>query len=249
AQGATILARFFWLSVYTLSTLIALVGSQLFGSNSATAVISGVYLITLVMSLVTTKKTVWLSYLKHKLVLPWSKRLVKNLSLMALIGLAIFVGALVLIIGISGFDITSLRLLGFGSGSNTSLLSRVDILLETGANQLNYAPFFGNMNVAYLTTGNTGQTIHSFFPYVMANLGLVGLLVVLTLFTNVLLQLYRETKQAKYTGLYGYQLSMVALYSIFLFLYILLFANLSTGIEWPVLWFTLGFISKPFGFR
>lgn len=249
AQGATILARFFWLSVYTLSTLIALVGSQLFGSNSATAVISGVYLITLVMSLVTAKKTVWLSYLKHKLVLPWSKRLVKNLSLMALIGLAIFVGALVLIIGISGFDITSLRLLGFGSGSNTSLLSRVDILLETGANQLNYAPFLGNINVAYLTTGNAGQTLHSFFPYVMANLGLVGLLVVLTLFTNVLLQLYRETKQAKYTGLYGYQLSMVALYSIFLFLYILLFANLSTGIEWPVLWFTLGFISKPFGFR
>ncbi len=89
----------------------------------------------------------------------------------------------------------------------------------------------------------------SFFPYVMANLGLVGLLAVLTLFTNVLLQLYRETKQAKYTGLYGYQLSMVALYSIFLFLYILFFANLSTGIEWPVLWFTLGFISKPLGFR
>ncbi|MBF4217446.1 hypothetical protein, partial [Vibrio anguillarum] len=249
AQGATILARFFWLSVYTLSTLMALVGSQLFGSNSATAVILGVYLITLVMSLVTAKKTVWLSYLKHKLVLPWSKRLVKNLSLMALIGLAIFVGALVLIIGISGFDITSLRLLGFGSGSNASLLSRVDILLETGANQLNYAPFLGNINVAYLTTGNAGKTLHSFFPYVMANLGLVGLLAVLTLFTNVLLQLYRETKQAKYTGLYGYQLSMVALYSIFLFLYILFFANLSTGIEWPVLWFTLGFISKPLGFR
>ncbi len=248
SQSATILARFFWLSVYTLSTLMALAGSQLFGSNSATAVILGAYLITLVMSLVTAKKTVWLSYLKHKLVLPWSKRLVKNLSLMALIGLAIFVGALVLIIGLTGFDITSLRLLGFGSGSNTSLLSRVDILLETGANQLNYAPLIGNINVAYITTGNAGRTLHSFFPYVMANLGLVGLLIVLVLFTNVLLQLYCEAKQAKYTGLYGYQLNMVALYSIFLFLYILFFANLSTAIEWPVLWFTLGFISKPFIF-
>ncbi|HGF7535548.1 TPA: hypothetical protein AB5A41_003503 [Vibrio cholerae] len=255
AQVTTILARFLWFSVYTLSTLMALVGAQLFGSNSATAVILGVYLITLVMSLVTPKKTVWLSYLKHKLALPWSKRLMKNLSLMALIGLAILLGVLVLIISMTGFDITSLRLLGFGSGfgsvssSYSSLLSRVDILLETGANQLSYAPFFGNMNVAYLTTGNTGQTIHSFFPYVMANLGLVGLMIVLALFTSVLLQLYRETKQVMYTGLYSYQLNMNALYSIFVLLYILFFANLATGVEWPVLWFTLGFISKPFGFK
>ncbi|EOE6382500.1 hypothetical protein [Vibrio cholerae] len=249
AQGATILARFLWFSVYTLSTLMALVGSQLFGSNSATAVILGVYLIALVMSLITPKKTVWLSYLKHKLALPWSKLLMKHLSLMALVGLAILVGILVLIISMTGFDITSLRLLGFGSGSNTSLLSRVDILLETGANQLSYAPFLGNMNVAYLTTGNAGTTLHSFFPYVVANLGLVGLLIVLAIFTSVLLQLYRETKQAMHTGLYGYQLNMLALYSIFVFLYILFFANLATGVSWPVLWFTLGFISKPFGFR
>lgn len=242
------LSVFFWLFIYTASTLMALVGSQLFGSNSATAVILGVYLITLVMTLILPRKGVWLSYLRHKLALPWSKRLVKHLSLMALVGLAFFVGLMVLVIGVTGFDVTSLRLLGFGSGSNTSLLSRIEILLETGANQLGYAPFLGNMNVAYLTTGNAGLTLHSFFPYVMANLGLVGLLIVLALFVCVLLQLYRETKQFKDTGLYGYKLNIIALFSIFVFLYILFFANLSVGIEWPVLWFTLGFISKPFVF-
>lgn len=242
------LGGFFWLFIYTSSTVMALVGSQLFGSNSATAVILGVYLITLVVSLILPRKGIWLSYLEQKLALPWSKRLVKHLSFMALVGLALFAGLLVLVIGVTDFDVTSLRLLGFGSGTNTSLLSRIEILLETGANQLGYAPFLGNMNVAYLTTGNAGLTLHSFFPYVMANLGLVGLLIVLALFVSVLLQLYHETKQAKYTGLYAYQLNMVALYSIFLFLYVLFFANLSTGIEWPVLWFALGFVSKPFGF-
>nr|QLL91153.1 O-antigen polymerase [Plesiomonas shigelloides] len=249
AKGATILASFFWFFVYNLSTLMVLVGSQLFGSNSATGVILGVYLITLVMSLTTPKKTLWLSYIKHELALPWSKRLVKNLSLMALMGLAILVGILVLIIDITGFDITSLQLLGLGSGTNTSLLSRIDILLETGAEQLSYAPLLGDINVAYLTTGNSGLTLHNFFPYVMANLGLVGLIIVLALFTSVLLQLYRKTKQVKCVGFYGYQLNMVVLYSIFVFLYILFFANLSTDVSWPVLWFTLGFISKPFGFK
>ncbi len=243
------LSVFFWFCIYTSSALMALAGSQLFGSNSATAVILGVYLITLVMTLILPLKVIWLSYLKQKLALPWSKRLIKNMSLMALLGLLLFIGIIILIITVTGFDITSLRLLGFGSGTNTSLLSRIEILLETGANQLSYAPFLGNINVAYLTTGNSGRTLHSFFPYVMANLGLVGLMIVLLLFTSVLVQLYRESKRGRYTGLYGYQANMIGVYSIFVFLYILFFASLATGVSWAVLWFTLGFVSKPFGFN
>lgn len=249
AKGAITLLGFIVLCVYTLSTFMALLGSQLFGSNSATAVILGVYLITLVMSLIIPKKTNWLNYLKHKLVLPWSKRLVKDLFVMALLGLVIFFGILALIISITGFDITGLRLLGFGSASNTSLITRIDILLETGANQLSFAPFLGNMNVAYLTTGHAGRTLHSFFPFVIANLGLVGLFIVLILFASVFFQLYRESKMTGIHDLDMYHFKMAAIYSMFILLYILLFANLATGISWSVLWFTLGFISKPFGFK
>ncbi|MFQ2084588.1 hypothetical protein ACK33N_08060 [Aeromonas veronii] len=245
----SLLGDLFWLFIYTASTFMALVGSQLFGSNSATVVLLGVYLITLFMSLILPRKGIWLSYLKQELALPWSKRLIKYLVLSTLIGLSLFLGLMVLVIGITGFDVTSLRLLGFGTGTNTSLLSRAEILLETGANQIGYAPFWGNINVAYLTTGDAGLNLHSFFPYVIANLGLVGLLIVLSLFTSVLLQLFRETKQFKDAGLYGYKLNIIALYSIFVFLYILFFANLATDVSWVVLWFTLGFISKPFGFR
>lgn len=248
-KAAGVLSSFFWLGLYTATTLMALVASQLFGSNSATAVILGVYLITLVMTLIVSRKTIWLNYLKQKLSLPLSKRLVKQLVLMAVLGLVLFVTLLVVVINVTGFDITSMRLLGFGTGSNSSLLTRIEILAETGANQLSYAPVFGNMNVAYLTTGNAGRTLHSFFPYVMANLGLVGLVIVLALFVNVIMQLLRESKKASEKSLYSYQSNMIGLYSLFVFLYILFFANLATGVSWAVLWFTLGFISKPFGFK
>lgn len=249
-QSSSALGGFFWLVVYTLSTLMALVGSQLFGSNSATAVIFGVYLITLVVTLVSTKKSIWLNYLNRSLALPWSKRLVKQLSMMATVGLLLFSGLLILAITATDFDITSLRLFGFGTGSNTSLLSRVSILMESGTAQLGYAPLLGNVNVACLTTGDAGRTLHSFFLNVMASLGLVGLAIVLILFTYVFMQLNREVKATVIrSGLHSYQVNMVALYSIFILLYILFFANLATSFSWAVLWFTLGFISKPFGFR
>lgn len=243
------LSGFFWLVIYTLSALMALVGSQLFGSNSATAVIMGVYLITLVMALIVPRKRLWLSYLKRNLALPWSKRLINRLFFMALIGLLFFVIVLIIVVSVTGFDITNLRLLGFGSVTNTSIQSRIEILTKFGETQLSYAPLFGNINVAYLTTGNAGRTLHSFFPYVMANLGLVGLSVVLTLFSTVLMQLYKGGKIKAGGGIASYQENMIAIYSIFVLLYLIFFANLATGVSWAVLWFTLGFISKPFGFK
>lgn len=248
-QAASTLRSVFWFALYTFSTFMALIGSQLFGSNSATAVILGVYLITLVMTLIIPRKEIWLSYLKQKLSLPWSKRLIKHLSLMAILGLTVFLSLVFLIVAITGFDITSMRVLGFGEGTNTSLLSRLDILLQSGANQMGYAPFFGNINVAYLTTGSSGRTLHTFIPYVIANLGLIGLTIVVALFSSVLVQLYRECRQVKGDGLYSYLINMTALYSFFVLFYILLFANLATGVSWAVLWFTLGFVSKPFGFK
>lgn len=243
------LNAFFWLFVYTVSTTMALVGSQLIGSNSATAVILGVYLITLVMTLLIPKKVLWGNYLHKRLLLPWSKRLVKNLVVISILGFFLFFMLLALIIIITGFDITSIRLLGFGAGSNTSLISRVDILMGYGVDQLEYAPFLGDINVAYLTTGNAGRTLHSLLPYVLANLGIVGLGIILLLFSVVFLQLFREAKVTSDHSFACYQQNMIALYSLFILFYLFLFANMATGVSWSVLWFSLGFISRPLGFK
>ena len=239
----------FYLLLYTTITFMTLVASQLFGSNAATAVVLGVYLITLVISLIVAKRSIWENYLRYQLSLPWSKRFTRQLVLMSALGLLSVAVSLAVIITITGFDTSSLRLLGFGSGTNTSLLSRIDILIETGVVQLAYAPFFGDFNVAFLTTGNAGRTLHSFFPFVMANLGLLGLFIVMILFTNVLIQIYGEIKNGVVRDLSSYSLNINALYSFFLFLYIVFFANLATGVSWPVLWFTLGLVSKPVTFK
>jgi hypothetical protein len=244
------LSAFFWLVIYTLSTFVALVGSQLFGSNSASGVILGVYLITLVMSLLVASKGLWFGYIRGEVALPWSKKLLRRLVLLALVGLMLFITLVALAVQFTSFDINSTRMLGFGSGTNISLLSRVEILRDTGANQMGYAPFLGNMNVAYITTGNAGHTLHSFLPHVMANLGLVGVSIVIALFMAVFVQLYRDvTLNGHNRHKVNYQECMFSLYSIFILLYILFFANISTGLSWAVLWFTFGFISKPIGFK
>jgi len=239
----------FWSVIYTTSALIALVSSQLFGSNSATGVILGVYLITFVMALLVPRKILWKNYVNKKLALPWSKLLTKRLAFMAIFGALIFSGLLVSIVVVTGFDIYSIRLLGFGSDSNSLLMSRIEILINHGLTQLGYAPFFGNINVAYLTTGDSGRYLHSFFPYVMSNLGLVGLGIVLALFVSIFIQLYRESKKKGDGEILCYQYNMVAIYSIFVVVFLIFFANLTTSVSWVVLWFSIGFASKPLSFR
>jgi hypothetical protein len=240
---------FFWLSVYSISTLVALVGSQLFGSNSATAVMLGVYLITLVMSFLVFRRGIFSAYCRNKLYLPWSKKFLTRLILIiTLTSLGVIIVA-IFVISMLDVDIYSTRLFGFGTGSNSSISSRIEILTEVGLTQIGYAPVFGDLNVAFLTTGDSGKTLHSFFPFILANLGLVGLLITLILFAAVFLQLYREIKYKPNSNFFFYERNMLAIYSSCILVYLIFFANLAVGAFWPVLWFMLGFISKPFGFK
>jgi hypothetical protein len=239
----------FWLMIYSLSALLALTGSQLFGSNSATVVILGVCLITLVIILVVSRQNLWFRYQKNKLILPCSWQLVKRLALKSLLVMFSFSILLLLLLHFTSFDITSIRALGFGSGSNTSLAARFEILKDTGIRQVSYSPLVGNINVAYLVTGNAGRTLHSFIPYVLANLGLIGLFLVLAIFFGAFRQLFREAKVLATKSQLSYQKNILAIYSIFILLYLFLFANIATGVSWSVLWFTLGFVSSPVRFR
>jgi len=243
------LGKALWLGIYLASVGMGITGAQLLGSNSATAVIAGVSLITVVMVLTVTERLLLKTYLKQRLSLPWSKCLIKRIAFISLSSLLLFALVFVLAIQAGDFDISTTRLFGFGAGTNTSLVSRYEILVSTGVDQLSYAPFLGNINVAYLTTGNSGRTLHSLFPYVMANLGLVGFIIVIFLFVCIFMQLIKESKHKGEGSFRSYRFSVVALYSFLIFLYLVLFANLSVGISWAVLWFALGFISRPLGFK
>ncbi len=238
-----------WIFLYTACVFLALVGAQLFGSNSATAVVSGVYLITVVMTLLATQKEVWTNYFRGNLALPFSKIVIKYLFAWVFVAIMLFTSFVFLIVVVAEFDITQLRLFGFGSGTNTSIQSRVEILLENGSKQLGFSPVFGNMNVAYLTTGESGRYLHSFFPYVMSNIGLVGLFIIIILFVVSFLRLYNESTPKGDRSILTYKRCMVSIYSVYIVGYLIVFANLATSLSWAVLWFSLGFVSKPFGFK
>lgn len=235
---------FFWLIFYIVSTSLLLVCTQMIGSNSATVVVTGCFLITFVISLVCINNDFIINYKYDKVSLLKSKQLFKNLIIFAFLGLSIFIIILLTVISITDFDIDSLRLLGFGSG-NISLSSRLNILSTAGLDQLSYAPIFGNMNVAFLTTRDSGLTLHSFLPYVMANLGLIGFIIVFFLFYMIFKQFINGTKR----GTDKYKMNMINLFSFFMLLFVFLFANISTGIEWAVLNFSIGFFSRPIYFK
>lgn len=239
----------FWSAIYTLSILITLLISQVMGSNSATVVTFGVYFITLIATLTIARKRIFKEYLNQKLALPWSKQLFRYFGVLTLIILLLLMVIFASIIFFTDFDILSLRFFGFGEGVNTSLVSRLEILSKTGLVQLTFSPLLGNINVAYLTTGTSAGFLHSFFPYVIANLGLLGLAITLALIINIFSKLYREIKSMTGCGFVSYQVNMVALYSFLILLFILIVANLATSISWPVFWFTLGFVSRPIFFR
>ncbi|WP_237387764.1 hypothetical protein [Xenorhabdus sp. Sc-CR9] len=242
------LLTIFWLFFYSITTLIYLICSQLMGSNSATGITLGIYVITLVVSLILFNKKIWLKYSINKLNIPWSKRFISYLTRIIIFSIIILTLLLIFVVLFTDFDFNKIRLLGFGSNSNSSLSTRANILFETGVEQLGYSPFIGEMNVAYYITGNSGKYLHNFILNIMSRLGLIGLLIVVFLFIHIFYDLYRQVINKTNASLHNYKNCIFNLYSFFILLYIFTFANMTTSMSWSVIWFAVGFISSPIRF-
>lgn len=236
-----------WLGIYTFGLVLALISSQMIGSNAATANLLAIYMMTSVISLLALSKRIRRRFDQGSLSLPLSKFALKKLFVYS--GVTLFVALFLAIVAIqiTGFDLSKTRAFGFGSGSNTSVNSRFDILLETGAAQMGYAPFLGNVNVAELTTGNAGRTLHNFMPNVMAELGLVGLILVFTLLLLSFASLIKNIKQATTTP-NGFGTAVINFWLVFMLIWLFLYANISVGKSWSVIWFFVGFAVQVFVF-
>jgi len=238
---------YFWIAIYFLLTVMALVSAQLFGSNSATAVVSGVSILTIISLLLVSNQRFYQLHADGLLRLPLGRQTALGLVRYGMFGVAFLIILISFLIQFTNFDITNIRLLGFGSGYNISIESRVDIFKRTIYDQINYSPIFGNLRVDYLT-GNDGEDLHNFFPYIQANLGLIGTISILYLFVLIFRQLYRSIKkESPSDGSLVH--ALISFYFILILLFLLLFANLAVGATWAVMWFAVGFISQPFGFK
>lgn len=234
-----------WLSIYSFGMLCLLISSQMIGSNAATANILAFYLMTIVISFLGFNKTIRTKFLTGKLALPLSKTSLKKIIKYSSILIAFGIIAVIIVIQIANFDLSKTRVFGFESGENSSVTSRFDILKETGMDQMGYAPLFGNINVAYLVTGNAGRTLHNFIPNIIAELGFIGLIIILVLFIfiiKILLNRVKNGVKLKDT----FSQTIINFWLLFLLLFLFLYANISVGKSWAVMWFFLGFAVSVF---
>ncbi len=231
---------------YTLNTVLLLMCSQLIGSNSATAVIIGVYSLSVVFSISTNKRLlIDLCGTENK-----GNKLVKYLiswmkNSFIFVGISlVFTTSLILC---TDFDLSKLRVFGFGAGRNSSLESRNDILVRWGVEQISHAPIFGNIDVAYQVTGDAGIILHNFLPSIWANLGLYGLFI----FFLILFFIYRQNFSTVLRVEKNHPSRVLikkaaSIYSSIILLFLFLFANISTSYSWIVFWFAAGFFSLSF---
>lgn len=231
-----------WSLIYIAGTFLLLICSQMIGSNSATANILAIFLITMTVVFIASNKKNLSSYINNNLSLPVSKKSFKSIVKYSITSIIILVFSLIYLIDYLNFDISRLRVTGFGAGNNTSLTSRFEILTDTGFEQLTYAPMFGNLNVAYLTTGRAGKTLHNLFPNIIAELGLIGLIIFISLLYYSFKKLYKEAKVRTGTRL-GFNQAIISTWAMFILIYLVIYANLSVGFSWIVIWFLLGFFS------
>lgn len=235
----------FLVVIYSAGMFSTLISSQMIGSNAATANVFAVYLMTMVMSFLGFNKKNRSMFMDGKIGFPISKMVMRkgikySLYLMLIV---VFIG--VLFILISGFDINKTRILGFGEYENTSISSRIHILKETGIDQMGHSPIFGNVNVAYLTTGNAGIPLHNFVPNIFAELGVVGLILIGLLFLCVFSCLIKNIKYSKSCKV-GFTKYIVNSWLIAVLIFLFVYANFSVGKEWSVMWFYLGFAVSVF---
>lgn len=236
-----------WLGIYTLSLVLALISSQMIGSNAATANLLAIYMMTSVISLLALNRVIRNRFRQGRLALPLSKFFLKKLFVYSSAILFAVFCLFIIAIQITGFDLSKTRAFGFGSGTNNSVNSRFDILFETGLTQLGYAPYLGNINVAKLTGSEVGEYLHSFFPNVMAELGLVGLILVLLLLYLCFFMLLVNMKKVPFNN-NGFKDFIISFWLAFVLLWLVLYANISVEKSWPVMWFYLGFAVSVFVF-
>lgn len=236
--------------LYSVSAIVNIVCSQLLGSNSATGVIVFIYLLTIVIMIYSCSNNMIKLYALHSSRAYFSFFALRRLFLISISMAMSFIILLLIGSNIIDFNLNKLNVFGLGAGKITSFTSRFDILASVGLEQMSFSLLWGNIDVAYLTTGNAGKTLHNFFPFIIANLGLIGLAVVSILFLFVFDEYIKSIRlDNNLSEILNYKKSIINFYSLLIFIFLVIFANFTTDVSWIVLWFFIGFSTRPIMFK
>lgn len=227
--------------IFTLISVVGMLLSQIIGSNSGFATTVGFLLLLLSYVYISRARVFREGQFRighYYLIFGW---LGKKVFAGAAVVSVILFGAAVVLVNFLSFDVSNLRIFGFGSGSISSITSRIEIFRNNFIEQFSYSPFFGNTQVELLTSGE-GKYLHSLLS-ILTHLGLVGFLV----FSALLIQMYLEITKHKFNSYNLYTDVRYSLFRLFSMVLVLGAALLTVFYTWMSLWFAIGLFGVALG--
>ncbi|MCK9491179.1 MAG: hypothetical protein M0Q24_03730 [Sulfurimonas sp.] len=227
---------------YIGAILGAILLSQMIASNNALVTLVGMLFLTLVF-------LINIYYFKIEYLMENKRIILKNIlfnktTLFLLISIVIvFVTIIIIFVGmvlIFDIDLSRFRIFGFGAEQINSITARIE-LWKNFTTHFKYSPFFGNMAVDRLTTGD-GTYVHSFLGSLLTHLGVVGFV----LFFSYLYFAFKELLNIEEDFIEN---KLITLYLSLLYLGIFAIAIFGVHVSWIPLWFLLGMIFPVFKFK
>lgn len=231
------------LSTIVLPMILLLVGltsifgitAQLIGSNKglvstvAYLFVSCVVMVTFLLGHKSTNNISILNLLFGRL---GAQILVSALVISLTFALATFA-----LVQITGFDVSLLRITGYGEGESASITSRKEIFRTAFIPHFNYSPFFGHTLVHEIVETPEMNYVHS-IASILTHLGIVGGLI----FTLMLFLLYKAIiSSTRLTTIYSIvNDSRYALFKLSAIAVTLAMCAYSAFFNWMPLWFALG---------
>jgi hypothetical protein len=133
---------------------------------------------------------------------------------------------------VSGIELPYLRIFGFQESTSVlesrSLISRIEMFMDTGIEQIAINPVFGNLGAEYIV-GRPGGYIHSLIS-VQSHLGMIGTFLLLGYLTHRLYRLYANDGRSV--------LKMITPSILFI-------SFIGTFFTWLPFWFLIGALFAP----
>ena len=220
-------------------TAILGITAQLIGSNSGLVGPVSFMFVVSVLYLIFSLEVSTVNHQKFKLSSLIFGRMTFKLLLGSIVSVGVLLGAGLLALQIFGVDVDTLRIVGYGEGENTSIVSRNEIFKRNFIPHVAHSPIFGHTQVEHLA-GDRTSYVHS-LASIQTHLGLVGF----SLFLLLLFSLYHQVaskQQSEYDSLFSNQ--QYGLYRILAVISLLAMCSVSQFFTWMPMWFAFGMFGE-----
>jgi len=224
----------FMLNIFLyLNFIIAILLTQMIGSNNGFVSLSGILFLNILISFL-MKNKLFFTRFEIKFINIFIGRTANKIWKYIFVTIIILLTILILLIIYLNININIFRIFGFGSNELSSITSRLEIL-QHFTEQFNISPIFGNILSHKILGDGNGEYMHSFLLSILTHLGFLG-------FILCIIYLYLSLKELFHHRTNIYKQNIENIYYILLFLGLFTIANIGTFFIWTPIWFLFGML-------